>query len=173
METASASLSITDIDGTGHSISTGNSVVEEYFLRCTAPGRGGGSFYNQSGATPVVTDSVETGIVIGTGTTAVAPTDYQLATLIADGTSSGTLEYFSSSGTNLTISAPTGSFDLERLFRNSSGGTITINEVGVYAAAHPSSEVRGFCIIRDLVSPGFAVLNGEYMRVVYTISVTA
>jgi len=30
-----------------------------------------------------------------------------------------------------------------------------------------------FCIIRDIVSPGFAVLNGEYARIVYTISVTS
>ena len=114
------------------------------------------------------------GIVVGTGTTAVAPTDYQLATQVVDGVSASTLEHFPCGGSALTTSAPTSSFTLERLFRNSSGGSITINEVGVYATANRlgASDLSHFCIIRDLVSPGFAVANGEYMRIVYTITLT-
>ena len=100
----------------------------------------------------------------------MAPTDFQLATEIDDGTSSGQLEHFPCSGTGLTISAPTGSFVMERLFRNSSGGSIAISEVGIYVIGTISFE---FCIIRDLVSPAFTINNGEYMRIVYTLSITA
>jgi hypothetical protein len=168
---ASTSLDITDIDG---ATATLNIATASYYaiLRATAAGRSGGNaqnFYLPAAAFI----SSDQGIVVGTGTTAVTPTDYQLATQILDGTSSGTLEHFPSSGTGLTISNPTGSFTLERIFRNSSSGSITINEVGVYVASRNTNAQAAICVIRDLVSPGFTVANGEYMRVIYTLSVTA
>ena len=179
LENGNTSISITDVDGAGQNVSGASSASPGYLLRATSPGRGGCNFYNgqSNSASSEAADSTELGIVIGTGTTAVAPTDFGLATLVADGITSGTMEYFPSSGSGLTISAPTGSFTLERLFRNSSGATITINEVGVFAGMYASTAgiqgMHGFCVIRDIVSPGFSVLNGEYARVIYTISVTA
>lgn len=175
----STSVSITDIDGGGTSMSTsaggsGSTYSAGAFLNCTSTGRDGGLWGGKNSSDNNWVLGTRQGIVVGTGSTAVTPTDFALATQIADGTSSGQLEHFSCAGTNLTTSSSQGSFDLERLFRNSSGGTITINEVGLYTSFHTASGVLGnnYCIIRDLVSPGFAVNNGEYMRIIYTISVS-
>ena len=174
-------ISITDVDGNNLAVTTGQEM--NHSLLSTSPGRGGfGMLINPGGADSssiIASSSTNNGIVAGTGTTAVTPTDYQLATLIADGTTASTLEYFTCAGTNFSTVGSTASFDLERLFRNSSGGTITINETGVYSAYSRNTSggqfthIRHFCTIRDIVSPGFAVLNGEYLRVVYTLSVTA
>lgn len=163
----SVTLTTTDITGAGRDAQNSATGVL-HTLRATGAGRGGGNF--QSLGSWKTADSL--GIILGTGSTAVAPTDYVLATPIADGTTSGTLEYFPSSGWSLSVSNPTGSFKLERLFRNSSGGTITIAEAGVYAV-YCNNTPYSICIIRDLVSPTVAVLNGEYLRVVYTLTVTA
>ena len=169
LNAASASISITEITGVNESV---QSFAYVRAMNCTSPGRGGWSMAFSNAST--YGSSTTTGIVVGTGTTAVAPTDFALATQILDGTSSGTLEHFPSSGTNFNTSGSTASFDLERLFRNSSGGSITINEAGVYCVIDENSSVTGhICLIRDIVSPGFVVNNGEYMRIVYTISVTA
>ena len=157
-------LTVTDTAGASRTLS--NNTPD---FRISSPGRGGGGI-NYLGSSYI--SSTESGIVVGTGTTAVTPQDYQLATLIADGTSAGTLEYFCSAGIGLTVSHPTGSFNIERLWRNSSSGTITVNEVGIYSVMTVSGANYGVCILRDLVSPAFSVLNGEYMRIIYTISVT-
>ena len=171
------SISITDIDGSGVTVNSSANESERMF-NSTSGGRGGTSlsiYNNTDSAGAATTTATDNGIIVGTGTTAVAPTDYQLATRIADGITSGALEYFPCGGTTPTNSGTSGSFTLERLFRNSSGGSITINEVGIYCIRTNvgTLDTRNFCIIRDIVSPGFAVANGEYMRVIYTITLTA
>ena len=171
-------ITITDIDGTSRTRGASSNQWKHTFL-ATAPGRGG-SGCAIGGAISTDTDfkgskAANNGIVLGTGSTAIAPTDFQLATLIADGTSASQLEYFSSAGGNFSISGGTGSFVLERLFRNSSGGTITVNEMGVYVGGFSLTNNQGFfhfCVLRDLVSPGFAITNGAYARATYTISIT-
>lgn len=165
-------ITITDINGASQtSIGSSNNNFSQHILASTAAGRKGVNVAEQRNTSTGLT-SVSVGIVAGTGTTAVTPTDFQLATRIADGVSSGTLEYFPSSGTGLTISNPTGSFRLERLFRNSSGGTITINEIGIYSMGDYDNPPATFCTVRDLVFPGFAIADGEYARVIYTLSIT-
>lgn len=164
------SLSVTDIAGVNQTLNANE------LLACTGAGRNSANFMDGGpggGGSPNPLLSNEVGIVVGTGTTAVAPTDYQLATIVNDGTSSGQLEYFPCASHNFSVSATTASFDMERLFRNSSGGSITLNEVGIYAILGMTGvDFESMCIVRDLISPGFAVANGEYMRIVYTISVT-
>lgn len=117
------------------------------------------------------------GIVVGTGTNAVAPTDVALQTRIAHGTGAGQLEYLSSDGKLATIDTgtDTGSFILTRLFRNSSGNTITINEVGVTNRCWASSGSNSYMVlmIRDIVSPGQDIADTEYLKVTYTLSVTS
>ena len=185
LSTNTETITATDIDGSAQSVNTPSFFSYFHTFLSSAPGRGGHGMASEGGTTSAGTNvrqwssSTNNGIVVGTGTTAVAPTDYQLATQILDGITSGTLEHFTCAGTNFVSAAPTASFDMERLFRNSSGGSITINEVGLYCAQSREAtsttlaHIHHFCIIRDLVSPGFVVLNGEYMRIVYTISVTA
>jgi len=109
------------------------------------------------------------GIVVGTGTTPVDIADAYVLIPIEDGTSTSQLEYLGSSGYGYTVSDPNASFVLERYFRNSSGGTITINEVGVCI----SNDKHSYLVIRDIVSPGEAVGNGEYLKITYTIQITA
>lgn len=183
---SSVSISTTNVSGAAVSVentpSGGTGTRYRYAFRATSPGRGGAGL-RLSGATAgsstiTLSSATNNGIVVGTGTTAVAPTDYQLATQILDGTTSGTLEHFPCAGTNFTTAGSTASFDMERLFRNSSGGSITVNEVGMYGAydefsGFSVSVLAHFCLIRDIVSPGFTINNGEYMRIVYTLSVTA
>ena len=61
---------------------------------------------------------------------------------------------------------PNGSFTIRRYFTNKSGSSITVNEVGIFAAP------RAGMIARDIVSPGVAVADGETLKVEYTIQVT-
>ena len=69
------------------------------------------------------------------------------------------------------MSAPNASFDIERIFRNISGGDITINEIGVYVIA--DYYAYNYCIIRDKLAQGVMVSNGEFLKVKYTIKITA
>lgn len=111
------------------------------------------------------------GIVVGTGSTAVAVTDYALVTKIDDGSGSGQLLYQAVViSTSMTISDPDISFTIRRDFLNSSGDSITVNEVGIYLTGY--SAVGGdepFMAVRDLISGGQAVADGENLRVTYTI----
>jgi hypothetical protein len=69
--------------------------------------------------------------------------------------------------------APNGQFTIRRFFTNVSGGSWTINEVGIYAlGTHYSAECWSFCIARDVVSPGITVLNGELLKVTYVPQIT-
>jgi len=109
------------------------------------------------------------GIMLGTGTDAVIPTDDNMVTPITHGTSSGQMQYLAGFfSPDVTISSSNASFTIERLFLNSSGGNVTVNEIGGYV--NMSSIIC--CILRDLVSPAVVVANGEYLKVAYTIQVT-
>lgn len=129
---------------------------------------------NGGGSTPSTAEDCEdVGIVVGTGSTAVTPTDYALETKVAHGTSSSQLQHFGHLVSEVTVSAPNASFDIERIFRNSSGGSIIINEIGLQASSHAFGTTGfNFLLIRDVISPTVTVANGEYLKVKYTIQVT-
>jgi len=120
---------------------------------------------------------VETrGIIVGTGTQAVALTDYSLQTPIDSGSESGELLYLPCSINNFetTSSAGTSSFEIIRLFRNESNSTVTINEMGIYMELYWASSASYYdsaMIIRDIVSPGQTVDDGEYLKATYTIQI--
>ena len=138
------------------------------------------SFYS-AGASDSLTDLTYTytqarrqvGIHLGTGTAAVQLIDRAMAIEIAKGTGTGELEYLGTTGTETVVSAPNASFTLEAYFRNGSGGSIDINEMGVYSSSQYSSVSWRFCIIRDLVSPAVTIADSEYLKVVYTFTITA
>ena len=117
------------------------------------------------------TISTQIGIVVGTGVNAVTTTDYALQTLIADGVVATQLEYGAMYVYPVTVSAPNATLDIERIFRNSSGGTITIKELGIYYKAGAANNCYYYCMVRDLST--IAVLNGEYLKVTYTFQITA
>ena len=109
------------------------------------------------------------GIVAGTGSTAVTEADYKIGSLIANGTGSGQLSY-----SNVSVTLPvtvngTTSFTTSRTLSNSSGSTITINEIGLYCA---TGSTYYFCLVHDIIAGGQAVQTGHTLTITYTIAVT-
>lgn len=132
---------------------------------------------NVARSVPVGSDAFESvpstsintrGIQVGTGTAAVAIGDIQLGTLIADGAGAGQLSH---SGVTSTAPATVGAtrrFTLVRTFTNNSGGSITVNEVGISCFA--GAGIGNFLIERTLLT--FAIPNLGNATITYTISVT-
>lgn len=106
------------------------------------------------------------GLVFGTGSAVVALTDYALQALIAHGTGSGQLSYGSTTANAPTTSGTTRRFTVVRSVTNNSGGTITVNEVGIYVL----SSSFYFCSDRTLSTQ--AIANGESWALTYTLGVT-
>jgi hypothetical protein len=114
------------------------------------------------------------GIVVGTGTTPVSLVQYALASQIPHGTGTGQLDYNPSSGEILgldtRVSPPVYRFRILRTFTNSSGGSITINEVGLIAY-HRVSAIFTFMIARDVLPQPYVVPNGGTCTIALLIEV--
>jgi hypothetical protein len=131
-------------------------------------------FYLSSGFAWCVnaTSGVDTyGVVVGTGTTAVAIDDYNLATKIAHGTGSGQLQYGA-----VTINAPQISgndcyCEVIRGFTNGSGATITVAEIGL--VFRYEGQAWYWLMVRDVFSSAFDVLDTKTLTVTYKVKVTA
>ena len=119
-----------------------------------------------------VASSHNIGIVVGTGDTAVASTDYALQTQITYGVTSGKLESNANTWTDVSVSAPNASFTINRIFRNSSGGNITIKEIGIYTESE-YTQTWLFCVVRDVLDVPVTMSNGDYLKVTYTFQITA
>jgi len=137
VQTNQATKTLTDITGTDRSVDTQS---ENFF--CT---HGGGHGWARADYRHVQVENL--GIVVGSGTTAVTPTDTKLETKIAHGKSAGQLLYLGNA-----------------LY------PITINEVGIYALG--SQYYYGFCICRDVLTSAVTVANGELLKVRYRIKVS-
>lgn len=88
------------------------------------------------------------------------------------GQSDGELEYGGCELINLSISDPNGEFTIRRYFTNHCGNTITIEEVGIYAAGESDeNKAYSFLIARDVVSP-IEVADGQILRVTYVPQIT-
>ena len=112
------------------------------------------------------------GLVVGTGTTAEAFTQTALTTLIAHGTGAGQLTY-GASVVNLPSSDSTSTtLQLTRTFSNASGGTVTVQEIAIYAQREDSAGTdRNFCLARDLAT--IALSNGDQLTLNYILKTTA
>lgn len=114
------------------------------------------------------------GLVVGKNSQAVVITDNKLIEQIPHGVIPNTLDYEAQTAVDITTVGSTRAMRQRRIFINSSGGAITINECGAYVKAQdtaPSEKV--FCIIRDVVAGGLSVPNGGSATLTYTIGVTA
>jgi hypothetical protein len=122
-------------------------------------------------ASALVNDSTY-GVVVGSGTNAVAITDYKLQTQIVEGTGAGQLTHQVVQWNTYATAGSTTSFVLKRRFTNGSGGDITINEIGIYVKTGHFPFFK-FCIFRDVlgVSP-YTVHNGETCEVQITVPIT-
>lgn len=126
--------------------------------------------------TAILIEGERLGIVVGTGVGAVAPTDYALGTRIVHGSGAGELEYGGCEFLSIAFADPDGEFTIRRYFTNNSGGAITVEEVGIYAAGthylvNNCGTSYPFCIARDLTG-GVAVANTELLRVTYVPQIT-
>ena len=160
VQTNQASKTVTDIVGTDRSVG-----AVDMNLFCVP---GGGNGYVDPVQKNVQVENV--GIVVGSGTTAVTPTDTKLETKIAHGTGSGQLIHLGCGLKPVEISGSDAYVDLVRFFENQSGANITINEVGIYAIG--ASQQWGFCICRDILSSSITVADGQLLKVRYRIKVT-
>lgn len=119
-------------------------------------------------ATEISPINSQWGIVVGTGITAVQVTNYKLESQISGGTGTNQLVY---EGTflpvDVTTSSPTVSFNIERMFINSTASPIVVREIGLYPVYYYT-----FCFIRDVLLSTVTVNSGEYLKVTYTIQTT-
>lgn len=109
------------------------------------------------------------GVVVGTGSTAVVVTDFRLEAIIGDAAAPNNLVYGAQVISDMTISDPSASFTIQRDFTNSSGGSITVNEIGIYGDGRAEPSTYRFMLVRDLVSGGQAVPDGYNLRITYTV----
>ena len=73
------------------------------------------------------------GIVVGSGTNVVQSSDYKLQTIITNGSSAGNLLFGPhDTDESVTLAIPNAGFSMGRIFKNVSGGDVTINEIGLY-----------------------------------------
>jgi len=148
-----------------------------YFCYCPSPG-GYGKTINYSYSGDYTMESDRRGVVIGSDDTAVAPDDYNLDVQIRSGEKTGTIYYCGTGVHGLTTedTGDTGSFKILGIFKNVSGASIDVKEVGVYASGLCASasypDVYNYCILRDNITT-ISLADGEYLEVEYTISIAA
>ena len=110
------------------------------------------------------------GPVVGTGSAAVAMTDYALGAQIAHGSGAGQLDHKATTFVAPATVGSSRSYEIRRIFENLSGGSITINEVGLYI--YNDGTTNTFLMARDLVSGGQAVPDNASATLVYTVQIT-
>jgi len=124
--------------------------------------------YAGTGRVGAAAGTVTRGIVVGTGTTAVALTDNVLQTPIAHGTGAGQLSYGICNGpASWTVAGSDCYCTIDRAFTNSSGGDITIREIGLYVQWYTSYNMM---IEHTIVN--HTVTNGTGITVTYKFQVT-
>lgn len=109
------------------------------------------------------------GILIGTGVTPVATTDFRIEAIIPHGNGAGQL-YRQAQGVNPSPVPIAGGYQVQmfRQFDNNSGGPITISEVGIYAFHnHYHDQQETFMALRDLVPGGHVVADGSSVVIRY------
>jgi hypothetical protein len=116
------------------------------------------------------------GIVVGSGSTPVSPTDYALAAKISHGTGAGRLDYGPATITSSygTTSSYT---EMARTFLNASGSDVTVREVGIIPWCYwkDNDAVRynvKFLIARDVLPTPVKVPNLGTLTVRYRISLS-
>jgi len=142
-------------------------------------------FYNAAnagygGGTPLAINAPDNepsyGIVVGSGSTPVSPTDYNLASQIPHGTGAGQLDYDPHAITS-SYSDTSSYVEIARSFVNRSGSDIIIREVGIIGRNfwRDSGEVRRdakFLIARDVLPTPILVPNLATLTVRYRISMS-
>lgn len=112
------------------------------------------------------------GLVVGTGTTAVAFTNTALVTQIAHGVAATQLQYGACTIALPSSDSTSTSLIHTRVFSNASGGTITINEIAMYAKLQGiGGNETNHCIVRDLAT--ITLTNGDQLTLNYIFKTTS
>ena len=110
------------------------------------------------------------GLVVGTGTTAVALSNYNLELLISHGSAINQLVYNAGTFSVMTKASDFWRLVISRTYSNLSGGTINISEAGFYSMFFDGGSTDYCLIIRDVFTP-VPVLDGKVFNIEYTISI--
>lgn len=108
-----------------------------------------------------------TELVVGTGTDAESILGYKLATIIAHGTSTGQLYYQASENMVQSWVGGVVSCSRSRFYNNNSGGSITVNEVGIYSNFPAGSQ---WMLCRDKLSTGVVVPDTGQLKLTYIMT---
>ena len=107
------------------------------------------------------------GILVGTGNTTPTIDDYYLQTVINHGTGPGQLQYGGVSFGAPASDSTTSQFTVTRDFANASGGSIAVNEIALVVLGSRRGATYYIMTIRDVVTGGIAVTNGQTLTVNY------
>jgi len=119
-------------------------------------------------------DDDDKGIMVGSGTVSVTPDDYQLASKISHGTTTGHLDYGPHTFEAVTVSDSVSSCRVSRTFTNLSGASVTVNELGIAIWMRDSADNGiNVLILRDVLASPISVPDGATLTVRYTFQVTA
>jgi len=112
------------------------------------------------------------GMLFGTDSTTPSPLDYKLNAPIANGNGVGQLNYLAQGSIQAPIAAGSNtSFILQRIATNTSGGTINVNEVGIYFYSAAFNTYGNYaCIYRDVANQ--PVLNTQTLTCQITFQIT-
>jgi len=116
------------------------------------------------------------GIQIGRGDTAVTRDDFQLATLITEGTGVNQMNYGAMTVEAVNGTPPQSMFRLIRVITNNSAATITVKEIGLVMGNRIDNSVTQtayLMIARDVLTSPIDVPVGSTLTVRYIFSVTA
>lgn len=117
------------------------------------------------------------GIVVGTGTTSTSMTDYFLETPVEHGVSSGKMLYYGGFVESYVVGANYAQFTVYKTIENSSGASITINEIGITGCCRDENSAphqfphKYALIARNILTSPVTVANNEILKVAYTIKV--
>jgi len=111
------------------------------------------------------------GILIGTGSGAVGLTNFDLETQLTTNWIYAIMTLVS----DTTINGQSLEISISRLFRNTTGSQVTVEEVGLAGVGEYSalSQDDSIFLWERSLSGGFVVETAETMRVTYTLKVTA
>lgn len=108
-----------------------------------------------------------TELVVGTGTDAESVLGYKLATIIAHGTDTGELYYQASESMVQSWVGGVVSCSRSRFYNNNSGGSITVNEVGIYSNMAVGTQ---WMLCRDKLSSGVVVPDTGQLKLTYVMT---
>jgi len=117
------------------------------------------------------------GIVVGSGDTPVSPTDFNLASKIPHGTSSGQLDYDTHTTTS-SFSSTSSYVEISRIFTNKSGGDVIVKEVGMITWNYRMDRYNAvttdvkFLVARDVLPSPILIPNLASLTVRYRISLS-